>query len=124
MTELTSVATARQIADLAEELASLTAEGLPDILIALSRATTHIADFVAAAPAHYPHVAKRAANQLHDAAGALELALNEELNPPDPADDSERLYLAEVERQNAAEVVELLDLPSGRYPELMLGGEL
>lgn len=120
MTERTAVEVAQQIGDLAEELASLTADNLPDVLIAMSRTTTHLADFVAAAPARYPHVTKRAADQLRTAVGALEISLNEELNPPDPADDSEREYLAEVERRNA----ELLDLPSGRSPELMLGGEL
>ena len=124
MTERTTVEVAQQIGDLAEELASLTADNLPDVLIALSRTTTHLADFVAAAPAHYPHVTKRAADQLRSAVGALEIALNEELNPPDRDDDSEREYLAEVERRNAAEVAELLHLPSGRNLELMLGGEL
>jgi hypothetical protein len=79
----TATTIANQIADLAEELRSLPADNLVNVLIALSRATTHIADFVADAPAHYPHVTKRAADQLQNAVGSLELALDAELNPPD-----------------------------------------
>lgn len=81
----TATAIATQIADLAEELQSLPVDTLTDVLIALSRATTHIADFVAAAPSHYPHVTARAAKQIHHSAGQLEFALDCELNPP--ADD-------------------------------------
>ncbi|MEV4371696.1 hypothetical protein AB0J71_31820 [Nonomuraea sp. NPDC049637] len=39
-------------------------------------------------------------------------------------DCSERTYLDQAERQAAAEVAEVLDLPAGRSSELMLGGEL
>ncbi|MEU7831340.1 hypothetical protein [Nonomuraea sp. NPDC049129] len=82
----TATTIAMQIADLSEELRSLPVDGLVDVLIALSRATTHIADFVAAAPAHYPHVTKRAADQIQNSAGLLEFAIDAELNPP--ADDA------------------------------------
>ncbi|MEV1245061.1 hypothetical protein [Nonomuraea sp. NPDC049750] len=42
----------------------------------------------------------------------------------DNADRSEREYLDAAERQAAADAAEALDLPSGRYPEQRLGGEL
>lgn len=79
----TATTIAQQLGDLAETLASLPVDDLPKILQALSRATIHIADFVAAAPAHYPHVTARAAKQIQNASGELELALDAELNPPD-----------------------------------------
>lgn len=68
---------------------------------------------------------KEARRALARIEGAARLrAHGRERNGLDPADDSEQEYLAEVERRNAAEVAEVLDLPSGRYPELRLGGEL
>lgn len=79
---VTASGLAQKLGDLAEELASLPIDDLPKVLQALSRVNAHLADVVAAAPAHYPHVTKRAADAIYSAVGSLELALNEELNPP------------------------------------------
>ncbi|MEU4576128.1 hypothetical protein [Nonomuraea sp. NPDC023979] len=84
----TAAALATQIADLAEELGALPMDSLTDVLIALSRATDHFRGLVAAAPAHYPHVTKRAADAIGNATGALELALDAELNPPISAEQA------------------------------------
>jgi hypothetical protein len=72
---------AGQLGDLAEKLTTLPVDNLPEVLQALSRVNAHLADFVESAPSHFPHVTKRAAEQIRNASGALELAVDAELNP-------------------------------------------